>query len=195
MGNFWTLFVLSLTHYGDIHVTVAQESLYLYHKVIHKSLYLTKILTPLSWCAKRHLTHWGRVTHICVGNLTIIGPDNSLSPSRRQAIIQNNAGILLIVPWGTNFSEILLGIQTFSFKKMHLEMSFAKWRTFCLGLNVLKHLGGIFHSYMHTHTTYIYTNVYIFDSDLVPSNTSLVTRMFARSYIQTRVESPVTKGY
>ena len=27
------------------------------------------------------LTHWGRVTHICVGYLTIIGSDNSLSPS------------------------------------------------------------------------------------------------------------------
>ena len=26
-----------------------------------------------------HLTHWGRVTHICVGNLTIIGSDNGLS--------------------------------------------------------------------------------------------------------------------
>ena len=26
------------------------------------------------------LTHWGRVTHICVGNLTIIGSDNGLSP-------------------------------------------------------------------------------------------------------------------
>ena len=32
------------------------------------------------------LTHWGRVTHICVGNLTIIGSDNGLSPGRRQAI-------------------------------------------------------------------------------------------------------------
>ena len=32
-------------------------------------------------------THWGRVTHICVGNLTIISPDNGLSPGRRQAII------------------------------------------------------------------------------------------------------------
>ena len=38
------------------------------------------------------LTHWGRVTHICVGNLTIIGPDNGLSPGRRQAIIWSNAG-------------------------------------------------------------------------------------------------------
>ena len=39
---------------------------------------------------------------------------------------------------GTNFSEIVGEIQTFSFKKMHLKMSFAKWRQFCLGLNVLK---------------------------------------------------------
>ena len=33
------------------------------------------------------LTHWGRVTHICVSKLTIIGSDNGLSPDRRQAII------------------------------------------------------------------------------------------------------------
>ena len=33
------------------------------------------------------LTHWGRVTHKCVGKLTIIGSDNGLSPGRRQAII------------------------------------------------------------------------------------------------------------
>ena len=78
------------------------------------------------------------MAHICVGNLTIIGSDNGLSPGRRQAIIWANAGILLIGPWGTNFSEILIGIQTFSFKKMHLKMSSAKLRPFCLGLNVLK---------------------------------------------------------
>ena len=59
------------------------------------------------------LTHWGRVTHICVGEITIIGSDNGLSPGRRQAIIWINAGILLIRLSGTNFSEILIGIQTF----------------------------------------------------------------------------------
>ena len=83
------------------------------------------------------LTHWGRVTHICVGKLTIIGSDNGLSPGRRQAIIWTNAGILLIGPVGTNFNEILIGIQTFSFKKMHLKVSSAKWRPCCLGHNVL----------------------------------------------------------
>ena len=83
------------------------------------------------------LTHWGRVTHICVGKLTIIGSDNGLSPGRRQAIIWTNAGILLIGPSGTNFSEILIEIHTFSFKKMRLKVSSAKWRPFCLGLSVL----------------------------------------------------------
>ena len=56
------------------------------------------------------LTHWGRVTNIYVSNLTIIGSDNGLSPGRRQAIIWTNAGILLIGPLGTNFSEILIQI-------------------------------------------------------------------------------------
>ena len=69
------------------------------------------------------LTHWGRVTHICVSKLTIIGSDNGLSPGRRQAIIWANAGIFLIGPLGTNFSEILIEFHTFSFKKMHLKMS------------------------------------------------------------------------
>ena len=83
------------------------------------------------------LTHWGRVTHICVSKLTIIGSDNGLSPDRRQTLIWNNAGLLLIGPLGTNFSEILIKILTFSFTKMRLKVSSAKRRPFCLGLNVL----------------------------------------------------------
>ena len=63
--------------------------------------------------------------HICVSNL-IIGSDNGLSPGRRQDIILTNAGILLIGPLGTNFTEILIEIDTFSFKKMHLKMSSGK---------------------------------------------------------------------
>ena len=83
------------------------------------------------------LTHWGRVTHICVSKLTIIGSDNGLSPGRRQAIIWTNAGILFIGTLGTNFSEILGKIHSFSFKKMHFKMSSAKGRLFSLGLNEL----------------------------------------------------------
>ena len=57
-----------------------------------------------------YLTHWGRVTHICVVELTIIGSDNGLSPGRRRVIIWTNAGILLIGHLGTNVSDILIGI-------------------------------------------------------------------------------------
>ena len=83
------------------------------------------------------LTHWGRVTHICISKLTIIGSDNGLSPGRRQAIIWTNNGILLIRTFRTHFSEIVSEIHTFSLKKMHLKMSSGKWRPSCLGLNVL----------------------------------------------------------
>ena len=70
---------------------------------------------PVHWrinatLGDNELTHWGRVTHICVSKLTIIGSNNGLLPDRRQAI---------------------------SFKKMHLKMSSGKWRPSCLGLNVL----------------------------------------------------------
>ena len=67
------------------------------------------------------LTHWGRVTHIRVNKLTIIGSDDGLLPGRRQAITWTNAGILLIRPLGTNFSEIIVKIHIFSLKKMHLK--------------------------------------------------------------------------
>ena len=33
------------------------------------------------------LTHWGRVTHICICKLSMLGSDNGLWPGRRQAII------------------------------------------------------------------------------------------------------------
>ena len=154
------------------------------------------------------LTHWGRVTHICISKLTTIGSDKDLSPGRRQVIIWTmmtssngnifrvtghlcgeftgprwsprtkandggalmfslicvwingwvnnreagdlrryrahydvivmNAGLLSIGTLRTNFSEILSEIYTFSFKKMHLKMSSAKWRSLCFSLNVLK---------------------------------------------------------
>ena len=88
---------------------------------------------------KLALTHWGWVTHICVGNLTIIGSDNGLSPERHQAIIWTNAGILLIRPLETNFSEISIEIQTFSLEKIRLKKSSANCCSFHLGPKVLTH--------------------------------------------------------
>ena len=59
-----------------------------------------------------YLTHWGRVTHIFVSKLSINGSDNVLWPG-----------------WhvGTYWSENVIEIHTFSFAKMHLKMSSAKW--------------------------------------------------------------------
>ena len=75
------------------------------------------IMTCISNCI--HVKQWCVITHIC------------------QAIIWTNAGILLIGPLWTNFSEISIESITFSFKKMHLKMSSGKWRAFFLGLNVI----------------------------------------------------------
>ena len=90
------------------------------------------------------------MTHICVDNVTIIGSDNGLSPGRRQAIIWNNDGILLIGPLGTNSSEIVIEIITFSVKKMHLKMSSGNWRPSCPGPNVLICLNGTLHDHVMT---------------------------------------------
>ena len=83
------------------------------------------------------LTHWGRLTLVCVDKLTITGSDNGLSPGRCHAIIWTNASILLIWLLRTMFSEILIETQPFSPKKRHLKMSSAKWWPFCVGFNVL----------------------------------------------------------
>ena len=66
---------------------------------------------------RKQFTHRGRVTYIYVSKLTSIGADYGLSPGRRQAIIWTNTGILLKGVLGTNFTEILIEIYTFSLKK------------------------------------------------------------------------------
>ena len=105
--------------------------------MIYNAFSMDTILHSSHWLYRksvRHLklTHWGRVTHICVGNLTIIGSDNGLSPGWRQAIIWTNAGLLLIGPLKTYFSEIRFQIQQNRFENVS-----GTWRPSCLGLNVL----------------------------------------------------------
>ena len=59
------------------------------------------------------LTHWGRLTQICVSKLTTIGSDNG----RRQANIWTNDGMLLIRTSRTNFNKILSDIRAFRSRK------------------------------------------------------------------------------
>ena len=62
-------------------------------------------------------------------NRISFGSYNGLSPDRRQAIIRTNAGILLIGPLETNFSEIWIEILTYifihenAFEKVVCEMA------------------------------------------------------------------------
>ena len=98
------------------------------------------------------------MTHICVSKLATIDSDNGLSPGRCQAIIWTNAGLLLIGPLGTNFSEILIEILAFSFKKMRLKVSSAKRRPFCLGLNVLS-IQMLHHKKFQCHDWHIVANI------------------------------------
>ena len=71
------------------------------------------------------LTHWGEWCIYASVSYATITSDNGLLSGRRYAIIWTNAGILLIGPFRRHFSGILIQIQTFSFKKMHLEVSSA----------------------------------------------------------------------
>ena len=65
--------------------------------------------------------------------VSAFGSGNGLSPFRCQAITGTNGDLLSIGTLGINFSEILIEILTFSFKKMRLNMSSAKWLPFCSG--------------------------------------------------------------
>ena len=101
--------------------------------VIHQHF---KCVVLLIWLiqlclGKPSINSLGWVAHI-IGYLTIIDSDNGLSPGRRQAIISTNAGALLIGPLATSFSEILIEIITFAFKKMRLNVSSAKRQPQCV---------------------------------------------------------------
>ena len=58
-------------------------------------------------------------------------------PRSRISHFEDKKVVLILVVPGTNFSEILIQIQQFYYKKINLKMSPAKWQPFCPGLNVL----------------------------------------------------------
>ena len=134
--SIWIVLDVTFRHRHHHHIIItiiinSQQHRHHHHlRLVHIGLIPTRVVA-------RWLTHWGRVTHICVSNLTIIGSDNGLSPDGRQVIIWTNSVILSIGILGTNFSEMLLEILTFSFNNMRLKVSSGKWRPFCLGPNVL----------------------------------------------------------
>ena len=131
MGPTWVLWAPDGPHVGPMNLAIRvfiEKS----GPILSHILNIPSMCCLSMWLGGHQLTHWGRVTHICVSKLTIIGSDNGLSPDRRQAIVWTNAGLLLIGPLGTNFSDILIEILAFSFKKIRLKVSSAKRRPQCV---------------------------------------------------------------
>ena len=86
----------------------------------------------------------------------------ALSPVRLQAITWTNAGLLSIGLFGTNFSEIRIGILPFLFKKINSDMSSAKMSG---GVNKMAQLSAytqlfqtLFVPENHSHSSYMYMN-------------------------------------
>ena len=105
MGLYWVNEGCVSVIFGMLLCSTAAEQHAKYHTDFTSKMKIVNYMNISGY--HDNLTHWGRMTYICVGKLTNIGSDNGLSPGRRQAIIWTNAGILLIRPLGTNFSEIL----------------------------------------------------------------------------------------
>ena len=104
------------------------------------------------------LTHLQCLIYALVNRVST-GSDNGLSPFQCQAIFWTNAGLLSIGLIGTNFSEIVIKIQNFSFTKMHLKISSVKWQPLCPGENVLI-------SYQDNFISFPYGIMAHWDSDL-----------------------------
>ena len=135
------------------------------------------------------------MTHICASKLTIIASDNGLPPSRRAKPLSEPMMEYchFIWPLGTNFSEILIEIHSFSSKKMHLKMSSGKWRTFCLGLNVLRTLLFCITLLVNFYLIYTVTNYIIHIRHDFPTriNSTLVLKIKRYKFIAVKD----TQGY
>ena len=83
------------------------------------------------------LTHWGGVTHTCVGKSTIIASDNGLSHGRRQANIWTNAGWNIVnwtlgnkLQWNLNHKSYV-SIQENPFENVVWEMAAILSQSLC----------------------------------------------------------------
>ena len=117
---------------------------------------------------------WPSDTYLCIGNLTIIGSDNGLSPGWCQANIWTIAGILLIGPLGTHFSEILIEIYTFSFKKMHFKQSFCEMTAILSLAQCVNETGPYFPNQHVMKTCYLQVRYYGAINQGVPQGSELL---------------------
>ena len=146
----WAISVLKYNIY-DIYQYTWNVFLYFFSETLSMSVFNGSTVSHKSYWRMRIKIMWGIYCHdtaifypwcllsafsIFVQSSTSvnwvsIGSGNGFAPSRQQAVTWTNADLLSTGPLGTNFSENLIEILTFSFKKMSLKMSSAKWQPFC----------------------------------------------------------------
>ena len=104
-----------------------------HHKIVEEMPQETTSIQKV----ESNLTHWGRVTHICVGKLINIGSDNGLSPGRRQAnhlsLCWNivNSTLRNKLQWNIN-RNWYISIQENAFENVVCEMSAILSRPQCV---------------------------------------------------------------
>ena len=116
------------------------------------------------------LTHWGRVTHICVGNLTIIGSGLGWSaPSHYLNHCWNIVNWTLRNKLQWNFNQnSCIAIEENVFEYVFCEMAFMLYRPQCV--NALLSVCGI---YLNTQTTLNTLTVRHSSSHMIPAHTFL----------------------
>ena len=72
------------------------------------------------------LTHWGRMTHICVSKLTIIGSDNWYRLAGVKRLSEPMLGYYQL----DRSKQTSVNSCIFQFRKLHLQLSSGNWRPF-----------------------------------------------------------------
>ena len=122
---------------GWILQTYPPWKLWIWQALIRPIMEMWPAWQPVHFCVV--LTHWGRVTHICVSKLTIIGSDNGLSPDHYLKQCWN------IVSWTHrnklqwNFDwNLYIFIQEYAFESVVWKMAAILCRPKCV-----KHQEGV----------------------------------------------------
>ena len=107
------------------------------------------------WWRHHDLTHWRRVTHICVSKLTIIGSDNGLSPGRHQTIIWTSSNLRNKLQWSIKRNSYIFILEN-GFENVVCEMAAILSRTQCVNSlpsgrwdNIFKRVSYHIEDYVH----------------------------------------------
>ena len=165
------IFHMKLSQYNDCIFSIVNTDVCMCIVLWHKGIYSVNSLRPGdAYMCRQSNHHWLIFfTYFFFFFLGGGGGGGVLSPRWQQPIIWTNAEIFINETLRSNFCEILIRTQTFSFKKMHLKPLSGKLWPFFLGLTVLTHWGRLNQCWTIVNWTLgnklywnLYRNMYIF---------------------------------